>query len=54
MLEVVHADVLLPMLDTVVTLPHQCGFMLEKVGGIIRQAGVQTRSREGGNALRGL
>ena len=47
MLEVVYADVLLPMLDTVVALRYQCGFMLEKVGGIVKQAGVQTRLREG-------
>ena len=38
LLEVVYADILLPMLDTVVVLREECDFVLEKVGGIILQA----------------
>ena len=39
LLEVVYADVLLPMLDTVVVLEREIDFVLEKVGGIIAQCG---------------
>ena len=40
LLEVVYADVLLPTLDEVVVLEDECDFVLEKAGGIIKQAGV--------------
>ena len=37
--EVVYADVLLPMLDTVVVCQVECSFALEKVVGIVAQVG---------------
>ena len=47
LLEVVYADVLLPMLDTVVVMRDECDFVLEKVSGIIAQAGAKASTSYG-------
>lgn len=45
LLECAYKDVLLPMLDTVVVLKHEWGFVVEKVSGIVRSVCMHSGKR---------